>query len=676
MALLNDRYELGDVIGTGGMSDVYRADDTLLGREVAVKVLKQELSRDVNFRERFRREAQNSARLNHPNIVSVYDTGETEIEGFQVPFIVMEIIYGRTLRSIVREDGPLSPDEAAELLVPVCSALQSSHDAGIIHRDIKPANVMVTNTGALKVMDFGIARALDDATSAMTQTAAVIGTAQYLSPEQARGKSADARSDVYGLGCVLYEMVTGEPPFEGDSPFAVAYQHVQEDPQPPSERIGAETLSPTAALNIDAVTLTAMAKHPADRYQSAAEMGEDLARLSRGSVTQAARAHIDPADEEAPTRVAPPVAAGAATGTAATKLASATPPPAQPPTTAAGAQPVQATPAARTNWAKWIAILLAALIVVALGVFAVDFFRTTGTGNGSEPGPGTTTISDESAVPDVVGWEEDDAVAALEEAGFVVEVETEPSPEVERGLVTGTDPAAGSMLRPGTTVTLAVSSGPEITDVPNLTGMTAQEAQEALDDAGLLLNSQVNEERSDSVEAGRVLSQNPAAGSQISKGTPVSITVSAGPNLITVPSLRGMQLEEAQATLGSLNLTAEVTYLDSASPEGQVLRVIDAGAQVAPGSTVTLEVSNGMVMSMPDVTRLNRADALRTLRDAGWQGSDQQLVVGEPVGTGALLDEGLVAVSEPAAGAQLRSDAEVRIRLYDFDLAQLAPRLP
>lgn len=313
---------------------------------------------------------------------------------------------------------------------------------------------------------------------------------------------------------------------------------------------------------------------------------------------------------------------------------------------------------------------------MALGVFAVDFFRTTGTGNGSEPGPGTTTISDESAVPDVVGWEEDDAVAALEEAGFVVEVETEPSPEVERGLVTGTDPAAGSMLRPGTTVTLAVSSGPEITDVPNLTGMTAQEAQEALDDAGLLLNSQVNEERSDSVEAGRVLSQNPAAGSQISKGTPVSITVSAGPNLITVPSLRGMQLEEAQATLGSLNLTAEVTYLDSASPEGQVLRVIDAGAQVAPGSTVTLEVSNGMVMSMPDVTRLNRADALRTLRDAGWQGSDQQLVVGEPVGTGALLDEGLVAVSEPAAGAQLRSDAEVRIRLYDFDLAQLAPRLP
>ena len=673
MALLNDRYELGDVIGTGGMSDVYRADDTLLGREVAVKILKQELTRDVNFRERFRREAQNSARLNHPNIVSIYDTGETEIEGFQVPFIVMEIIYGRTLRSIVREDGPLSPDEAAELLVPVCSALQSSHDAGIIHRDIKPANVMVTNTGALKVMDFGIARALDDATSAMTQTAAVIGTAQYLSPEQARGKSADARSDVYGLGCVLYEMVTGEPPFAGDSPFAVAYQHVQEDPQPPSERIGAETLSPTAALNIDAVTLTAMAKHPADRYQSAAEMGEDLARLSRGSVTQAARAHVDPTDEEAPTTVAPPVAAGAAAGTAATKLAAATPPPAEPATTAAGAHPAQAAPAARTNWAKWIAILLAALIVVALGVFALDFFRTTG-GNGSEPG--TTTISDEAAVPDVVGWQENDAVAALEEAGFTVEIEEEPSPEVERGFVTGTDPAAGSMLRPGTTVTLSVSSGPEITDVPDLTGLTAQEAQEALEEAGLLLNSQVNEERSDSVEAGQVLSQNPAAGSQISKGTQVSITVSAGPNLVTVPSLRGMQLEEAQATLGSLNLVADVSYLDSASPEGQVLRVIDVGSQVAPGSTVTLEVSNGMIMSMPDVTRLNRADALQELRDAGWQGSDQQLVVGEPVGTGALLDEGLVAVSEPAAGEELRSDANVTIRLYDFDLAELAPRLP
>lgn len=218
MTLIANRYELNEPIGTGGMSDVYAATDTALGRPVAVKMLKVDMARDENFRERFHREAQNSARLNHPNIVSVYDTGSVEREGVDVPYIVMEIVNGRTLRDIVRSDGPLSPRAAAELLLPVTHALQASHDAGIIHRDIKPANIMVTTTGAIKVMDFGIARALDDSTSAMTQTAAVIGTAQYLSPEQARGKPADGRSDVYALGCVMYELVTGNPPFEGETP--------------------------------------------------------------------------------------------------------------------------------------------------------------------------------------------------------------------------------------------------------------------------------------------------------------------------------------------------------------------------------------------------------------------------------------------------------------------------
>ena len=309
--ILSDRYALGEVIGTGGMADVYAAEDTLLGRTVAVKMMRVELARDTGFRERFRREGQNAGRLNHPNIVQVYDTGEVDMHGVAVPYIVMERVHGRTLRDIVREDGPLKPSEAAKVLLPVCEALQVSHDAGIIHRDIKPANIMITNTGGVKVMDFGIARAVDDNTSAMTQTSAVIGTAQYLSPEQARGKTASASSDVYALGCVFYETITGRPPFSGESPFAVAFQHVHEEPTPPSSFIPG--LTPQAAVNVDAVTLTAMAKNVSDRYASAEQFAQDLGAISRNAVSQAAKVHLQqhqpqqqaPSAEDAPTTVVP-----------------------------------------------------------------------------------------------------------------------------------------------------------------------------------------------------------------------------------------------------------------------------------------------------------------------------------------------------------------------------------
>src|SRR3712207_3324277 len=265
---LSDRYELGEILGFGGMSEVHLARDLRLHRDVAIKVLRADLARDPSFYLRFRREAQNAAALNHPAIVAVYDTGETASEYGLLPYIVMEFVDGRTLRDIVKTEGPMDEQRAMETMADVCAALDFSHRNGIIHRDVKPANVMINNAGAVKVMDFGIARALSDG-QGVTQTAAVIGTAQYLSPEQARGEMVDARSDVYAAGCVLYELITGDPPFTGDSPVAVAYQHVREDPTPPSHQ------NPHVLPALAAVVLKAMSKNPANRYQSAAEMRSD-----------------------------------------------------------------------------------------------------------------------------------------------------------------------------------------------------------------------------------------------------------------------------------------------------------------------------------------------------------------------------------------------------------------
>jgi len=671
--MVNDRYRLGDVIGTGGMSEVYRATDSLLGRDVAIKMLRPEMARDVNFRERFRKEAQNSGRLNHPNIVAVYDTGEADEDGMAIPYIVMELVHGRTLRDLVREDGPLSPREAAQVLIPVAHALQASHDAGIIHRDVKPANIMITNTGQVKVMDFGIARALDDSTSAMTQTSAVIGTAQYLSPEQAQGKPADARSDVYALGCVLYEAVTGHAPFEGETPFAVAYQHVQEEPNAPSESLDPDSLTPTERVNLDAVVLTSMAKDPMDRYQSAQEFGADLERMSSGNVTRAAQMHI--ADDEPSAHSQPEDSTRVAAVPPATTTM-------DPQPAAAAGVPVAAPGVASADiderdgarksrpWMKWIAIILAIALAGLLIGFAFDYWNTSQQRQ-AEQEQDQQSQANMVTVPDVEDRPRSEVIAELEDLDLLVTVNEEANPDIARDNAIRINPAPGSQLQRNSTVILTVSSGREITEVPDVVGLSLEDASRALSDAGLSMSDSVEEEESSADNTGRVTQQNPPAGSQLSRGSRVTVTVGTGPRMIRVPSnLVGQDIEDVRSTLDAMGFDVQVENVDSTETDGQVLSVSGEGNEIPADSTVTVRVSNGQLIVAPDLVRQTPEEAEEALRDAGWSGSFN---IGRPVNTGSAVDSDLIAWASVSEGDSVRRDADIEIRLWEFNLGELIP---
>ncbi|HUW17476.1 MAG TPA: Stk1 family PASTA domain-containing Ser/Thr kinase, partial [Actinomycetes bacterium] len=425
---LGDRYQLGEVLGQGGMAEVRKGLDTRLNRPVAVKMLRSDLARDHVFQSRFRREAQSAASLNAPSIVAVYDTGEDTLDGARVPYIVMEYVEGQTLRDLLRSGQRLLPSRALEIMDGVLAALDYSHRHGIVHRDVKPANVMLTPAGQVKVMDFGIARAVEDSAATMTQTANVLGTAQYLSPEQARGETVDARSDIYSAGCLLYELLTGRPPFQGESPVAVAYQHVREMPIAPSVQ--------TADIDagVDAIVMKALAKNPENRYQSAAEMRDDIRRSELGT-----------------TVAAPPVMAELVTQ----------------PIAAIAAAPARDDSKRRTG--TYVALGLAAVAVLALFGFAA-WALFGGSGN-------------KVRVPDVRQLPLAEATQLLEEKGLIVGQITPQANEADKDTVLAQNPLPQAELEEGGAVDLTVSSGPEQVEVPTLVGLSQGDAITALNNA-------------------------------------------------------------------------------------------------------------------------------------------------------------------------------------------------
>ena len=585
--VLNGRYEVGELIGRGGMADVHLGRDIRLGRSVAIKVLRRDLARDPLFQSRFRREAQAVAALNHPTIVSVYDTGEEDVPGrsvddVRVPFIVMEYVAGRTLRDLIRS-GDLTLDESAEHMMGVLSALEYSHKAGIVHRDIKPANVMITPEGNVKVMDFGIARAMADSAATMTQTQAVIGTAQYLSPEQARGETVDARSDLYSAGCLMYELFTARPPFIGDSPVSVAYQHVREVPKPASH-FNAE-VSPA----LDAVLHRALEKDRQDRYQDAVAFRLALQAARKGVIpttspqeraTEALStlpvAADAPDDDEPQTRAMAKVLAG---GSMSYGPVIEDHPLAGPPNDRHD-EDEDRRRATRRAWTTTFFVIVA--LVLAGGTFVLFNLL-----NNEPEGPVL------QPVPTIEGMTQDEAANAIFAADLRPQFEEDFSDTIDPGLVIESEPGAGEEVEPGSTVNVTISDGPSDAVIPEaITGMTESSARDALTSADLS-GGNVTEENSATVPAGRVISTNPAVGESVPVGSDVDLVLSTG--LVDVPRVIELPVDEARALLEdpAKGLTVRVVEIENEVVEPDLVtdQSVEAGSAVAPGTEIVLTVA-------------------------------------------------------------------------------------
>ena len=596
-SLSNGRYQIGQLIGRGGMAEVHVALDTRLGRTVAVKIMRADLANDSIFLSRFRREAHSVAQMNNPNIVNIYDSGEetvTDESGRteRLPYLVMEYVKGQTLRDIIRATGPLSQRDAAQVMFGMLSALEYSHRMGVIHRDIKPGNIMISDQGVVKVMDFGIARALDDSATTMTQSQGVVGTAQYLSPEQARGETVDMRSDLYSAGCVLYEMLTGKPPFTGDSAVAIAYQHVSEVATPPS------TLVPGLPAMWDSVCAKAMAKDRQNRYATASEFKQDILTIMNGGEPVAAAFNplTDLANMKARKQAEQDAATVALNRTEATQAFN--------PITGQFQQVPASTRigqrAAATKAKRKKQIIIGSIIgaVVLIGVLIAIIFSLNG---GKQHQTQTATVPTITAA-----MTKDMARSKIEAAGLKFEEMTDTNSTEPEGTFTKQSPEGDKKVRKGTTVKVWFSAGPQNTQIPDVKGMSQSDAREELEAAGFKVQASVQTEDSLDIDKDKVTRSDPAAGTSQPKGTSILLYVSSG--MTKVPDgLVGQTKDAALKTLqdAKFSVTVEEAYSDSVA-SGQVISVDpDSNTSVAQRSSVTLTISKGKEpaeqLPVPDV---------------------------------------------------------------------------